>query len=286
MRLELLTALAIFGLPITAAFAVEPSPAGATATVAIKLAIRDQSKGDWHSANVHHVMDAQCVMRAGPASQVGSAGMSAEQEAAAAQAQADAETFAQDYGPSEDMMAQIEAGAAACGDDEACLTAMALKLSQTAEMQAMAQKAPEAKAAMAGLTPDMGPVRYQTWHPESCSGTVTIDDSYVESDSGGEGGYGAYTDNITAAGTAPLPPEWVMAMETDLVAGTTTYNMGPPPSVTVQVQSSHRGPHAREIPFLASAELPSKVGPVAGIGTGSTQLTGATGTLNAEWSMK
>ncbi|WP_374374092.1 hypothetical protein [Dongia sp.] len=285
MRLKLLTAIAIFGLPITSAFAIDPSPEGTAATIAVKLTVRDQSKGDWHSANVHRVMTAQCVMRAAPASQVGSEGMSAEQEAAQAQAQADVEAFAQDYGPSEDMMAQIEAGAAACGDDEACLTAMAMKLSQTAEMQAMAQKAPEAKAAMAGLTPDMGPVRYQMWHPESCSGTVTIDDSYVHSDSGGEGGYGAYTDNVTASGTVPLPPEWVMAMETDLVAGTTTYSMRPPPPVTIQVQSSHQGPHAQEIPFLASAELPAKIGPVPGIGAGSTQMKGATGTLSAEWSL-
>lgn len=285
MRLQLATAIAILGLPISSAFAIEPSPTGTKATIAIKLTVRDQTKTQWDSANVHHVLNAQCVMQAGQASQVGSGGMSAEQQAAAAQAQANAQAFQENYAPSDDMLAQIEAGAEACGDDEACLTAMAMKLSQTAEMQALAQKVPEAQAAMGGLTPDMGPARFQMWHPESCSGTITIDDTYVDSDPGGEGGYGAYTDNITASGTAPLPPDWkFLVMETDLVAGTTTYNMVAPPPVTIQTQGSHSGAQTQQIPFLASTELPNSLGPVPGIGTGATQVQGATGTLDAEWS--
>jgi hypothetical protein len=285
MRLQLATAIAILGLPITSALAIDPSPEGTTATVAVKLTVRDQTKSDWRSANLHHVLDAQCVMRAGPASQIGRGGMSAEQEAAAAQAQSNAQAFEENYAPSDDMLAQIEAEMEACGEDEACMTAAAMKLAQTPEMQAMAQKMPEAQAAMAGLTPDMGPARYQLWMPESCSGTVTVQDTYFESDPGGEGGYGAYSDNITANGSAPLPPDWKgLVMETDLVAGATTYQMARPLPITVQTQGSHSGTQSREIEFLGSTEIPPLFGPVPGIATGSAQVQGATGTLDAEWS--
>lgn len=285
MRRELLTAIAILGLPISSAFAIDPSPEGTAATVAVKLTVRDQTKNDWDSANLHHVLDAQCVMRAAPATQVGRGGLSAEQAAATAQAQANAQTFQQNYAPSDEMLAQIEAGAEACGEDEACLTALMMKMSQTPEMQAMAQQVPEAQAAMAGLTPDMGPARYQMWMPESCSGTVTINDTYVDSDPGGEGGYGAYTDNITAQGSAPLPADWkFLVMETDLVAGTTSYQMMRPLPIAVQTQGSHSGTQSREIEFLGSAAIPEWLGPVPGIAAGATQIQGTTGTLDAEWS--
>lgn len=285
MRLELLTAIAIMGLPISSAFAIDPSPEGTVATVAVKLTVRDQSKSDWSSANLNHVLDAQCVMRAGPASQVGRGGMSADQETAAAQAQANAQAYEQDFAPSDEMLAQIEAGAEACGEDEACLTALMMKMSQTPEMQAMAQKVPEAQAAMAGLTPDMGPARYQLWMPESCSGTVTIQDTYVDSDPGGEGGDGAYTDNITANGSAPLPADWkFLVMETDLVAGATSYQMMRPLPTEVQTQGSYSGTQSAKIEFLGSAAIPDWIGPVPGIATGATQIQGATGTLDVKWS--
>jgi hypothetical protein len=285
MRLQLLTTLAILGLPISSAFAIDPSPEGTVATVAVKLTVRDETKSDWASANLNHVLDAQCVMRAGPASQVGRGGMSAEQEAAAAQSQANVQAFEENFAPSDDMLAQMEAEMAACGDDEACMTAVAMKLAQTPEMQAMAQKMPEAKAAMAGLTPDMGPARYQLWMPESCSGTVTIQDTYFESDPGGEGGDGAYADNITANGSAPLPADWkFMVMEADLVAGATSYQIMRPLPVAVETQGSYSGKQLRQIEFLGSAALPEWIGPVPGIATGSTRVQGASGTLDAAWS--
>lgn len=285
MRRELLTMIAILGLPISSALAIDPSPEGTVATVAVKLTVRDQTKGEWHSANLNHVLDAQCVMRAGPASQVGRTGLSADQAAAVAQSQANTQAFQENYAPSDEMLAQIEAEMEACGDDEACMTAAAMKMAQTPEMQAMAAKMPEAQAAMAGLTPDMGAARYQHWMPESCSGTVTIDDTYVDSDPGGEGGDGAYTDNVTAKGSAPLPADWkFLVMETDLVAGATSYQMVRPLPTTVQAQGSYSGAHSRKIEFLGSAAIPEWLGPVPGIAKGSTQIQGATGTLNAEWS--
>jgi hypothetical protein len=75
-----------------------------------------------------------------------------------------------------------------------------MKLSQTQEMQAMAQAGAGSAAGMQGVNPDLGPARYQMWQPQSCSGTVTVSDTYVDSDPGGEGGDGAYTDTTTGQG--------------------------------------------------------------------------------------
>jgi hypothetical protein len=87
-----------------------------------------------------------------------------------------------------------------CGEDEACIQAEVMKMSQTAEVQGMVAKKDQATADAAGLNADLGPARYQLWSPQSCSGEMTVNDTYVTSDPGGEGGYGAYTDTTHGAG--------------------------------------------------------------------------------------
>ena len=204
MRRNLATALTILGMPLAAshALAAEPAPAGATATVEIKMTVREKTKAEFHSTAIERVLNAQCVMQAGQASQVGSQGMTPEQQAAMEASTAKAQDVQQQFAPSDEMLANLEAEAAKCGSDEACLTALAMKLSQTQEMQAMAQQAPAAQGGDAGINPDLGPARYQMWQPQSCTGTVTVNDTYVDSDPGGEGGDGAYTDTTTAKGSA------------------------------------------------------------------------------------
>jgi len=290
MRRDLATALTILGMPLaaSAALAVEPAPAGATATVEFKVTVREKTKSDFHSTAIERVLNAQCVMQAAAASQIGSNGPTPEQQAAMGAAQANAEAFNQEFAPSDEMLANLEAEAAKCGSDEACLTALAMKLSQTPEMQAQAQQAPAAKAAMAGLDPDLGPVRYQLWQPKSCTGTVTVNDTYVDSDPGGEGGDGAYTDTVTAAGTASIMAEWRgLVMETDLVKGATEYRMAAPPPVTIAATSSRTGAGQREIPFLAGTPLPDRFGPYPGLpGRHGGEVKGRAGSIGAEWLLK
>src|SRR5690606_35588648 len=112
------TTLALFGLPLMSppALALEPSPEGTAATIAIRMTVRDQSRSDFASATIERILNAECLMRAGPASQIGRDGPTAEQESAVNQAAVNAEAFGQQYGPSEDMMAEMEAAAEQCGD--------------------------------------------------------------------------------------------------------------------------------------------------------------------------
>lgn len=268
MRRELLTAIAILGLPITSALAADAVPAGTTATIDIRLTLRNQTKSDWHSAVIEHVFNGQCVMIAGHASAVGPEGMTAEQQAKAATAQNQVQDFEQKFAPSDDMMAQLEAGAEACGEDEACLTALAMRMSQTPEMQAMAQQVPEARAAMAAIDTDLGPARYQTWEPQSCTGTVAVNDTYVDSDPGGEGGYGAYTETTTVNGSAPLMDNWRgVVFYTDTVANQTTYQIVAPPPVSVAANSSLGGAKQVQLEFIPGARMPERVGPYNGVWT-------------------
>jgi hypothetical protein len=279
MRRNLATALTILGMPVAAghALAAEPAPAGATATVEIKMSVREKT-----------VFNGQCVMEAGPASQVSSKGMTPEQQAAADASVAKAQQMQEQFGPSDEMLANLEAEAEKCGDDEACLTALAIRMSQTPEMQAMAKQVPEAQQAMQGMMPDLGPARYQMWVPQSCSGTVTVNDTYVETDPGGEGGDGAYTDTITAKGTAPVMPEWRgLYIETDVVEGATEYRQVAPPPVTVATSSSLTGAGEQQIPFLGDTALPKSFGPLKGVGgKQKAEAKGKAGSITVEWAWK
>lgn len=290
MRRNLATALTIFGMPLafSHALAAEPAPAGSTATVEIRMTVREKTKSDFRSTAIERVLNAQCVMQAGQASQVGSKGMTAEQQAAMETSNAKAQDFQQQYAPSDEMLANLEAEAEKCGNDEACLTALAMKMSQTPEMQAMAQQVPEAQQAMQNMSPDLGPARYQMWQPQSCTGTVTVNDTYVDSDPGGEGGDGAYTDTTTAKGSAPIMPDWRgLMIETDVVGNTTQYIQAPAPPVTIATNSSRTGAGERSIPFLSNTQLPPIFGPYKGVGgKHKGEAKGDAGSVSVEWVWK
>lgn len=283
MRRNIATTLAVLSLPLSAnlALAKGPAPEGATATINIALAVKEQSKTDWSSTAIDRVLNAQCVMVAGPALQVGWNGPTAEQEAATTQAQANAEAFQQNYAPSDNMMANMQAMMDKCGEDEACIQAEVMKMSQTAEMQGMVAKQDQAKKDVAGLTPDLGPARYQTWSAQSCSGTLTANDTYFTSDPGGEGGYGAFQDTTTVNGTAPVDPQSLAVMiETDSVGNTTRYKIAAPVQVTLPSSSSMKGAGQRQVELLGSTALPPVIGPVKGVlGAQSAQIPGEEGAI-------
>lgn len=267
MRHFLATTLAALSLPLAAGLAyADPAAEGATRTLNFTITVKEQTKSQWSSTAIARVLKAQCQMVAGPAVQVSWSGMTAEQEAANAQAQTNAEAFQQNYAPSDQMMANMQAIMEQCGDDEACMTAAAMKMSQTPEMQALAAKQQQAKADVAGLTPDLGPARYQTWSAQGCTGTLAVNDSYFTSDPGGEGGYGAYQDTTTVAGEQPVDASKLyVTAQTDSVGGTTSYRIAAPVAATFASVSSKDGQGSRKIDLFASTALPQEVGPLKGV---------------------
>lgn len=284
MRRNIATTLAVLSLPLTAGLTMAkgPVPEGTTATVNIALTVKEKTKGDWASSAIERVLNAQCIVVAGPATQIASTGATADQEAAMAEQQAKAQAFQENYAPSDNMMANMQAMMDKCGEDEACIQAEVMKMSQTPEMQAMVQKKDQAIADSKNLQADLGPVRYQSWHPQSCSGTLSANDTYVTSDPGGEGGYGAYTDTTTVNGKAPIDPKAIaLIVETDTVGNTTSYRLGAPVSATLPSVSSTKGAGQTKVDLLGSTKLPDTIGPLKGIfGKQSTKIAGQDGGIS------
>jgi hypothetical protein len=284
MRHSLATTLAILSLPFGAnlALAKDPVPEGTQATVNISMTVKEKTKGEWSSSAIERVLNAQCLVVAGPATQIASTGPTAEQEAAMADGQTKVQDFQQNYAPSDNMMANMQAMMDKCGEDEACIQAEVMKLSQTAEVQGMVAKKDQAIADSKNLQADLGPVRYQLWHPQSCSGTLSANDTYVTSDPGGEGGDGAYTDTTTVNGKAPVDPKAiVLIMETDSIGNTTSYRLGTPVSATLPSVSSMKGAGQTKVELLGSTKLPETIGPLTGVfGKQSTKVTGPDGAIS------
>lgn len=280
--------LAACGLPFAAgpAAALDPAPEGATMTVSFRVTVQGKSQGEFNSASVKHVLKAQCSLLALAPSQMSWDGPSAEQEAAAEASAAQGEALSQQMQANDQgYAAMLEAEAAKCGADEACLMQLTMKLANDPNFLAQQQQMQADVQAAQKLQPDLGPVRYQQWNPQTCTGTLEANDTYVTSDPGGEGGDGAYTDTVTIAAAGPVAESsWPgLFLQTDLVEGTTTYKMIAPPPVSLPSTSSMTGAGTQSVALLGGNELPV-FGPYpGGVGKhkGSAQQDGAA--ITAEW---
>src|SRR5262245_23118941 len=165
MRHRFLAVLAACCVPFAAAtaLAAEPAPEGTVKTVKFKVTVQEKTKGDWDSTAIARVLNAQCQMVAGQASAVASTGMTAEQQAAVANSQAQAEALNQQMQPSMGMAEKLAAEAEKCGEDEACITALAMQLAQDPEFQAQMPNIKDGAQKAQKIGPDLGPARYQMW---------------------------------------------------------------------------------------------------------------------------
>ena len=102
------------------------------------------------------------------------------------------------------MAERLAAEAEKCGEDEACLTALAMQMSQDPEFLAQQPNIKAGAEKAAGLNPNLGPARYQQWAPQACVGEMQANDTYVHSDPSGEGGDGAFTDTTTVKGASKV----------------------------------------------------------------------------------
>lgn len=283
LREILMTSVALgLLLPSGTSYAVEPAPDGATMTMKFRVEVKGQSKGEFNSQSIRHVLTAQCSMIALDPSPYTWDGPTAAQEAEMAASAAEGEALSRQMAPDEAMAAQLEAEAEKCGADEACLMALAMRMANDPAFAAQQEQAMAGAQAAAALQPDLGPSRYQQWNPERCTGELQADDTYVTSDPGGEGGAGAYTDTVTVSATGPIADEsWPgLFLQVDLQDGTTTYKMIAPPPVTLPSNSTLTGAGAREISALNGGEFPV-FGPYSG---GPGGHSGKSGAIAAEWS--
>lgn len=287
MHRGLLTVLAACSLPWApgATLAAGPVAEGTLATVRFRVTVQETSAAQYSSTAIARVLDAECVMVALPASQIGSAGATPEQQAAAEAAAAQGQALAQQADPSMDIATRMAAEAEKCGDDEACLTALAMQMSQDPEFLAQQGNLAATVQGATGAQPDLGPARYQQWRPQTCSGELQANDTYVTSDPGGEGGDGAYTDTVTVAGAGPIEDaSWPgLFMETDAVNNTTRYRVVPPAPITLPSNSSINGAGTMQVQLLGSTALPDMLGPYPGVmGAHKGSVEGTDGSVSFE----
>jgi len=286
MHRGFLAVLAACSVPFATgtALAAGPVPEGTVATVKFRVTVQEKSAAQYSSTAIQRVLDAQCTMVALPASAISSAGPTAEQQAAMQASAVQDEAVAQQAQPSMDIATRMAAEAEKCGDDEACLTALAMKMSQDPEFLAQQGNLQATGQAAAGLQSNAGPVRYQLWKPQSCTGALKANDTYVTSDPGGEGGDGAYTDTVTVSGTAAVASWPGLFMETDVVQGATQYRIAPPAPVTLPSNSSINGPGSRQVNLLGSTALPNVLGPYPGVmANHAGTVKGTDGSIALEW---
>jgi hypothetical protein len=289
MHHRFLAVLAACSVPFTsAALAAGPVPEGTVKTVTFKVTVQEKTKGDWDSTAIARVLNAQCRMVAAPASTIAFTGMTTEQEAAVAKTQADAEALNQQMQPSMGIAERMAAEAEKCGEDEACITALAMKMSQDPEFLAQMPNMKDGAQKAQNLNPDLGPVRYQQWHPQTCTGEMQVDDTYVHSDPGGEGGDGAYTDTTTIKATGKVDTAsnaLALFMETDTVGNSTQYRLSAPVAVTLPSNSSMTGAGTQQVDLLGTTKLPDMLGPYKGVmGKQKGSVKGDNGSVAIEWS--
>lgn len=116
----------------------------------------------------------------------------------------------QNAGPSQGMK-DLERAVAACKGDQQCL-----------------QRVAQGAAAAPPTGPNGTGGSIQPWYARSCSGSFKVEDQFVATDPGGEGGGGAYKETRTVSGQNIIPEGgedgWHGAfMDHDVAKGTTSY---------------------------------------------------------------
>ena len=290
MRHRFLAVLAACSVPFTAGttLAVEPAPEGTVKTVKFKVTVQERTKGELESTAIARVLNAQCQMVAGQPSPVASTGMTAEQQAAVTNSQTQVEALNQQMQPSMGIAEKLAAEAEKCGDDEACITALAMQLAQDPEFQAQVPNIKDGVQKAQKIGPDLGPARYQMWNPQSCTGEMQVNDTYVYSDPGGEGGAGAFTDTVTVNGSGKVDTNsngLGLFIEADTVGNTTQYKIAAPVALNLPSNSSMSGAGTVRVDLLGTTKLPENLGPYKGVlGKQTGSVKGQNGSVTIEWS--
>jgi hypothetical protein len=117
---------------------------------------------------------------------------------------------------------------------------------------------------------------------------MQVNDTYVHSDPGGEGGDGAYTDTTTVKGSAKVDTAsngLGLFIETDTVGNVTQYRLGAPVAVVLPSNSSMTGAGTRQVDLLGTTKLPDTLGPYKGVmGKQKGSVKGENGSVSIEWS--
>lgn len=211
---------------------------------------------------VNRVLKGRCLLQAGPVGPYGLEGPSKAQEKALKQ---------KDPG-----MASLEKEAAKCKGNQACLMALAQKMSESGFEPA----APKVEGAV------------QVWFPQSCSGSFSANDAYTANIQ--DGGNLSYATQSTIKGAVSIAEGgekgWLgVYVEHDLAGGQVLYRFNQAPAVMLDKHTVRTGYKAgttdTRVPVqLTQGVFPDKWGPVKGaFQAGSLTKAVDGGTIAVEW---
>ena len=214
---------------------------------------------------VNHVLKGRCTLEASVVGPYGLDGPTKAQEKAMRQ--------------KDPRMAELEREHAKCKGNQACLMALAQKMSA----QDFAPKAPQVDGAV------------QVWYPKSCSGSFAAEDAYTADIKDGPGL--SYQSKTTVTGSVPLAEGgekgWLgVYVEHDLAKDQTQYRFDEAPAVPLEKKTVRTGYQAGtttvKVPVgLTQRVLPNPWGPVNGPPqAGALTKTVDGGTLTIEWQVK
>lgn len=222
----------------TVALAARQDPEGARRTLAFTVVYRTTG-----ASTLDHVLKGSCTMEVGAPSAVG---LGDRPASAANQAATRAATAA---------MTGLEAEMKKCGKDQACLMALAMRMSEDGSLDAAADAADRAATTDA---------HYVVWYPSACTGTLAVNDTVTST---GVDATGSYTSTTTYAGSGPLERWDAVFLEHDTTARTTAYRFAPTPGLSVATTTVVTGVGARRAAGreLVSAfpEVPAPTSPGA-----------------------
>lgn len=232
-----------------------------TATVKTKGSFVDGNNARTTSA-VSRVLKGRCRLEAGNVGAYGLDGPTKQQEKA--------------MNRKDPAMVDLEKEHAKCKGNQACLMALAQKMSE----QDFEPKTAKAEGAV------------QVWYPQSCSGSFSANDAYTADIKDGPGL--SYTSASTVTGSAPIPEGgekgWLgVYIEADLAKNQTQYRFNEAEAVMLDKKTVRTGYKAgttsSKVPVgLTGRVFPNPWGPVKGPPqSGSLTKNIEGGTLTIEW---
>jgi hypothetical protein len=295
MRFVLLagsSCLAIAAALSTPAAGAEPVPDGGKITVKVMVTATSKGQSDIRTSAIDHSFTGSCVLTAAGRTRGDLATGQALAGDAAAMEQTTTNMQAQmDDAGLEAFGQEMEAKMAACGADEACAMAVMQEAMNDPRVKAGGQIAQSNAPEVNALANQMADANLQTFIPERCEGTMTVNDREVTDDPGGEGGAGAYQETVTIEGSEKHDwglDRWTMTALGDFKSEQSVFSFRPPHGGQFASTSTVKGKGETGVTFLPDGVAwPDRFGPKPGFLQGGSEVLDVPGgQVTIEWTVK
>jgi hypothetical protein len=270
----------------------EPVPDGGKITVKVSVTATSKGKSDIRSSTIDHAFTGSCVLTAAGRLR----GDLATGQAMAGDVSAMESTTTKMQGQMDDawleqFSKEMEAKMAACGADEACQMAVMQEAMNDPRVKAGGQIAQQNAPEVNALANQMSDTNLQTFTPERCEGTMTVNDRHVTDDPGGEASADAYQETVTIKDSEKFPwglDRWTITVMGDFKSEQSIFSFRPPQGGQFASTSTVKGKSETGVVFLPDGVAwPDRFGPEPGFLKGGSEVLDAPGgQVTIKWTVK